>query len=230
MTNADMIEKVKEELGYPVLSVYTPDTSIEHFIDTGVSQIVAKVLRKVNMSLPCLPTQHLNNVEVPLITEVIPYRVSPQHSGLTYMRDAFSISEAMEYYNVTTESVSIPILANMFHNQINNAFNMAFDWHYDRHTGILYATNIPVDANCLAVTAKILYTRETLTTELEDWLFNFTSAKTKIVEGRIRSKYKEGSIGAPSDGETLIAEGKEELTTLADKLESFVALDIGRRR
>lgn len=230
MTNAEMIENAKEELGHPVLSIHTPDASIEHFIEVGLSQITSKVLRKVNMSLPCLPTQHLNNVEVPLIIDVIPYKASPQHSGLTYMRDAFSISEAMEYYNVSTETIEIPILATMFHNQVNNAFNMAFDWHYDRHTGTLYTTNVPSDADCLAVTAKILYTRETLTTELENWLYEYTLAKLKVVEGRIRSKYKEGSIGAPSDGDTLIAEGKEELTSLTEKLESFVALDIGRRR
>lgn len=229
MTDSQIIEQVKETLGYPVVSVYTPDTSIKSFLTAGFDLLSSTVLRQVTLALPCSSVQKLNKEEIPLIIDVVPYTSSGDKQQV-YIRDAFSLTEAIEYFNVNSQGILAPILANISYNQINYAFNNAFDWHYDRHTGELYATNIPSNASILAATAKIYYTRETLTKELETWLFEYTLAKTKIVEGRIRSKYKEGSVGAVSDGESLLSEGNAEVAALKEELKNFVPLNIGRRR
>ena len=61
-------------------------------------------------------------------------------------------------------------------------------------------------------------------------MLKYALARTKITEGRIRGKYKEGSVGAVSDGDALVSEGNAELQVVEDQLNNFVSLNVGRRR
>jgi hypothetical protein len=49
-----------------------------------------------------------------------------------------------------------------------------------------------------------------------DWLLNYTKSLVKMAEGN--TLRKAGTIGLTNDGEQLVTEGKEEATTLQDKL------------
>lgn len=229
MQEGKFIEQAKTVLGYPVVAVYTTDDMIKQFVDLGFGKLRNKVLRKVTFALPIKDVQKINPEEVPLITDVVPYTNNADRQ-VVYVRDDFDLAMAIEYFNVYSQGLAIPILATMTYNQLNNAFNNKFDWHYDRHAGLLYTTKVPVNATFLAVEAKTYYTMETLTPELEDWLNSYVRARTKQTEGRIRSKYKEGSVGAVSDGDALVAEGNQELADAEAALENFVSYDIGRRR
>ena len=231
MTDSEIIEQIKMDLGYPVIDVYTPDKSIQSFIKKGLEILRSWVYRKVSFVVPCKPSQMLDREKIRFVIEVTPYQYTGNQNGAaTYYRDEFSLATAMQYFNIYfNNSLIEPVVANMTYNQINYAFNMAFDWKYDDTTGELFTTNIPTGTTLLVVKAKTIYERENLDPEYESWLMKYAEGQTKITEGRIRGKYKEGSVGATSDSDQLVQEGQADVQACIDEIQSFVPMDVGRR-
>lgn len=240
MQYSKIVENVKANFGFPVVSVHTPDESIAQFADIGMELLSAKCLRTVEFILPPNQLNVLNPEEVQIIVDVKPYTgsanvigslsVSDNDTDAFYTRSEFTLNELLTFYNFSAGGIIQPTLANMTYNQMMYSFGAQFDWHYDNSTGRLYSTNIPNSTQALYVQAKVTQTYEHLSPEMRVWLYEYTLARTKQVEGRIRSKFKEGSIGAPSDGDTLLSEASSELTAAMEKLESFVQLNYGVRR
>ena len=232
MTDSEIIEQIKMDLGEPVIDVYTPDKSIQSFINKGLELLRSWVYQKVTFVVPCQSINRLDKEKVRIVIDVVPYQLTGTTDGNipVYYADDFSLATAVQYYNIyNNNSVLTPVLAAMNYNQLNYAFNMQFDWKYDDTTGELYVTHIPDRAQVLVVKAKTIYERETLDPEYDAWLLKFAEGQTKITEGRIRSKYKEGSVGATSDGDQLIQEGQAEVQACMDEIQSFVPMDVGRR-
>lgn len=232
MTDSEIIEQIKIDLGYPVIDVYTPDKSIQSFINKGLELLRSWAFRRVTFVVPCLSCQNLDKERIRFVVDVIPYRYTSNsgENDLIYFRDDFSLSTAANYFNTYNNSDLItPVLATVTYNQINYAFNMQFDWEYDQPSGKLYVTHIPEGTQVLVVKAKTIYERETLDPEYDAWLLKYAEAQTKITEGRIRGKYKEGSVGATSDGDQLVQEGQAEAQACIDEIQSYVPMDVGRR-
>lgn len=240
MQYSKIVEKVKAALGYPVVTVYTPDSSIEDAIDTGMSLLTGRALRTVDFILPANKENRLNPQEIQIVVDVRPFTGASNIIGALnvtgnseedfYSRSEFTLNELLTFYNYSEGGILQPVLANVMYSQMMDAFGAKFDWHYDSSTGILYCANVPSATQVLYVQAKVLHTYETLEPEKVVWLFEYALARTKQIEGRIRSKYSEGSIGAPSDGDTLLQEAATELQAATEKLESFTQLNYGVRR
>jgi len=232
MTDSEIVEQIKFDLGWPVIEVYTPDKSIESFIKKGLEEFRAQVYQEVSFVVPNRSHQKLDHKKIRFVFDVTPYQFTSNNASdiNVYYRDEFSLSDAIRYFNVFSgNSIIVPVVASILYNQINYNFNMSFDWEYDDTTGELYTTHIPDGTQFLVVKAKIIYERESLAPEHDKWLLSYAEAQTKITEGRIRGKYKEGSVGATSDSDQLIQEGQAELQTAIDNLQSFIPLDLGRR-
>lgn len=161
--------------------------------------------------------------------EVNPVELKKEYSDYIYERNEFSLMESMMYFNTTDTSLATPILAQILRNQMLYVFNAKFDWFYNSETGVLFLDSVPISVREVAITAKCYYTFDTIPAYADDWLIDFSLCRAKQVEGRIRSKYQDTIPGAPTDGESLISEGKQDEDTLKEKLESFVPLDIGMR-
>lgn len=231
MTDSEIIEQIKMDLGYPVIDIYTPDKSIQSFINKGLELLRSWVYRKVTFVVPCQTVQKLDREKVRFVIDVIPYQFTSDAGNIpVYYRDDFSLATAVQYFNIyNTNDVLTPVLASMTYNQMGYFFNTKFDWKYDDTTGELFVTHIPEGSQCLVVKAKTIYERDTLDPEHDAWLMKYAEGQTKITEGRIRSKYKEGSVGATSDGDALVAEGQSDVQICLDELQSFVPMDVGRR-
>jgi hypothetical protein len=228
VTYANIPERAKRRLGWPTVEVYTDDETISQFVDDGFDLLASTVSQNAKMALPCKDIIQLPKEEVAIVTNVEPYGTRGS-KGLIYVRDDFSIAEAVEYFNLQVQSLLTPILATMNFNQMRSAFGSIFHWHYDRHDGKLYCENVPREALCLAASVKITHTKETLKREHRTWLFDYTLANLKITEGRIRSKF-EGSGASTTDGATMLTEGIAEQEILKGQLQNFIALDYGQRR
>lgn len=231
MTDSEIIEHVKVSLGYPVVDVYTPDTSIQIFINEGLEHLRSWAYKRISFVVPCLTRQKLDRERIRYVQEVTPYQMTSDAGNIpVYYRDDFSLATAVQYFNIyNTNDILTPVLASMTYNQMGYFFNTKFDWKYDDATGELFVTHIPEGSQCLVVKAKVVYERQDLESDREAWLLRYAKAQTKVTEGRIRSKYREGSVGATSDGEALVAEGQADLQLCMDELQSFVPLDVGRR-
>lgn len=224
-----MVDKIKRAFGWPTVAVYTEEATILDNIDTAFSMLSDKVLRQTSFVLPPKGVNRLNKEEVPIIFKVEPY-TGPQERP-SFVFDVFTLTESIEYFSLNSANgILTPLLATVLRNQVNNAFGRKFDWKYERSSGILYATNIPQQATLLAVEGKVRYTFDTLTTELETWIYKYAYAMTCLVEGRIRSKFKDSSSALVSDGEALVSEGKEQMPNLEQELQNFVPLNIGVRK
>ena len=232
MTDSEIIEQIKMDLGWPVIEVYTPDNSIQSFINKGLEILRSWVYRKVSFVVPCKTCQTLDRESVRFVFEVVPYQFTTGGGDNipVYYRDDFSLATAVQYFNIySSNDILTPVAASLTYNQINYAFNMQFDWKYDDTTGQLFVTHIPEGTQVLVVKAKTIYERDTLDPEYDAWLLKYAEAQTKITEGRIRGKYKEGSVGATSDADQLVQEGQTESQMCIDEIQSYVPMDVGRR-
>lgn len=232
MTDSEIIEQIKMDLGYPVIDIYTPDKNIQSFINKGLELLRSWAFKKVSFVVPCKTCQTLDREKVRFVFEVTPYQYTDGGGDNIpiYYRDDFSLATAVQYFNIYNQNdVLTPVLASMTYNQLNYAFNMQFDWKYDDATGELFCTHIPEGTQVLVVKAKTIYERDTLEPEYDAWLLKYAEGQTKITEGRIRGKYKEGSVGATSDSDQLIQEGQAEVQACIDEIQSYVPMDVGRR-
>lgn len=229
MKKSDMLLNIKGQFGFPAVSVYTPDTTIEFHINQAFDLLASKVLCETTAAFECLPVQKLNNTEIQLVLDVKPYTVA-EGKTLPYFRSSFSLAESIQYFSINSDGVLIPVLATVLQNQLNNVMGKAFSWKYVRATGLLYAENIPEGSAILAATIKTTHTWETLSPEHVQWIFRYALAKTKIVEGRIRSKFRDNSSSLVSDGTDLLQEGNAEIPTLEAELIDFIPLNVGTRR
>jgi hypothetical protein len=232
MTDSEIIEQIKMDLGYPVIDVYTPDASIQSFIRKGLNVFTSQVFRRVSFVVPCKACQTLDKEKIVFVFEVVPYQFTTGAGDNipVYYRDDFSLATAVQYFNIySSNDILTPVAASLTYNQMNYAFNMQFDWKYDTVLGQLFTTHIPEGTQVLVVKAKTYYDRETLDPEYEAWLLRYAEGQTKITEGRIRGKYKEGSVGATSDADQLVSEGQQEIQACMDEIQSYVPMDVGRR-
>ena len=57
----------------------------------------------------------------------------------------------------------------------------------------------------------------------EDWIFDYAFAQSMVILGRIRNKFANfasiGTVGIALDGDSLISEGNEKITSLEEKLQ-----------
>jgi hypothetical protein len=224
LTQEMLIEAVKTMLGYPVIELFLEDKQIVQLINTSVRRCASRacptfqVTRLVGNGLI-----NMKDLDVEAVKTVYP-SLSYQSSDIPFMA-ANSGDVFLEAYNYSMRSgtsafgdskkmlnvaYSIGRAANTRH--LNQA-----DFYLDAE-GMLY-----VDGYSGSVTVE--YVKKTITLEDLDiewagWVEQYTIACAKILEGRIRNKYKltGGAIEVESDN--LISEGTGERSELDMKLEN----------
>lgn len=113
--------------------------------------------------------------------------------------------------------------------QIKNTTSTDLAFHYDKLSNNLY---INVSSN-LPETVTVIYVPRfddvsQITSDFWiDVLIRHAVAQTKIVVGRVRTKFKQSNALWVLDGDTLLQEGTTELTTLRDELRSSTQLVYG---
>ena len=93
----------------------------------------------------------------------------------------------------------------------------------------MYLTGTPESATSICVFTKEYFNASNLPSYMDDWVISRALAYTKQSEGKIRSKYSETIPGAPTDGDTLVQEGNEELQKSDESIGQFVSYDFGYR-
>lgn len=227
MEVSSILIQVKSSLGYPVIDVYLTDDIIKDQIEIALKKFKSNVFKKELITVPSQRSIQLDKNSVVMVTEVAP--VLPDTSTYLYARNEFSLAEAMMYFNSRDTSLQTPILARMVRNQMRRVFDDKLDWSYDKESGKLLVDNAPSDISELVIATKTYYNIATIPQYAEDWMFEYIMALCKIVEGKIRSKFKESMPGAPSDGDALSSEGASEKEALNNSINDFITYDLGVR-
>jgi hypothetical protein len=223
LTVASIKQYVRTMLGMPVVCVEITDEQLEVLIGMAVdiygdSKPITKMVK-----LPVVAGQQKYVLAVygDGIFDVMysdPLMVSAELSELDLWRyNNFSVVNTYpgDYY-----------AAKMWRDEVRRAVGADFSWDYEASTHTLYLSGMP---SYISDVTYIYFVHPTITEvpEYDDhWIKNYTLALTKIVVGRIRSKF--GAIPGVEnpidlDGKDLIAEGN----TDKDRLEKD--LNLGMR-
>jgi hypothetical protein len=255
LKKSDLIEKVKRRLGYPTVKIELEDSVINDHIDYGrakfqkwaVGQSKQEFYFTVMLSAG-VTTYDLDDID-PGICEVLGY--STQTAGSIHtlftmenylynqgMYDMLLMRGASWGYTLVSYHI-----ARDFIETVKRYIVDAYNFTYHRYTNQLEIEPPPPSGGELITEEGVLYdspgwilvrayryegTDEDLYSN--PWMLDYVSALCKVTLGRIRLKFANFSavgsnVGLALDGDSLIAEGKEELTTLEQQLRDEEAFD-----
>lgn len=104
--------------------------------------------------------------------------------------------------------------------QIRNTTSTDLSFRYDKNTDRLYINTSTGTPDRITIEyIPIFESVEEIKSEYwKDMLLRLSVALTKVTLGRIRSRYTQSNALWQGDGETMLSEGKEELTALREML------------
>jgi hypothetical protein len=271
MTKADLAEKIKRRLGYPMIKVELDSTQIYDAIDTArnkfIKWAVGQATQETFITVMLSGGQHLYDLPIG-VTEVVSYEDREGSYGdinTLFTVDNFLYNQGMfdTLLNTTGDNYSIITyhIARDFLETVQKYTPSKYNYKYHRYTNqIEIHPAPPVSGSSLNVTNSngdiitvdspgwiLLRTFMIEGSSYEnwqsgdtdnnfyesDWIFDYALAESKIMLGRIRSKFAQfasiGNAGIALDGSELISEGISEKTELKETLkleESFEGFPI----
>ena len=104
-------------------------------------------------------------------------------------------------------------------NRISNTVTTDLAFKYDKDSQKLYINTTDTPSQITIQYVPVLHKPEDIKTDYWiDLLVRLSIANTKIIVGRIRSKFTQSNALWTLDGETLLTEGNEELTNIQEIL------------
>lgn len=229
MKVAEVVDDIKVSLGSPVVKVYSKDEMIERQVTIAWKKFSSTVFKQEYRTLPFESCIQLDPSEIVYVTDVKPDIQQSNTRANIYKANEFTLYEAQRFFDTRWGGLEGPVLSRIVSNQLDKTFDSQFDWKYDRHTGKLYIVNMPQGCNFVNLEVRTRFSIDDIPQEAEDWFLAYSLALTKLMEGRIRNKFKDTVPGSPQDGDDLIQEGQQEKETLEETVNDFVSYNFGSR-
>ena len=227
MTEQEIIDNIKLELTGGVLTLEIPDETLKKVIDRTLQEIQRYIDTTEIMTVPFSNCINLNGSPVSSVTKV--YRVEGyvgdtagghQQSLMDpmYAQTWMAFTNGGTMYNLNDYLLNFAAYNTML--QIRNTTSTDMSFKQDHQAGKLYI-NTGFDKP-LAVTIEYVPIFKSVEQIKSDYWLDVIQrlalARTKVILGRIRTRYKANSSLWEQDGETMLAEGQEELKDLQEKL------------
>lgn len=211
-----IVESVKNELGSPVVTLYIKDEQIKTLINKAIRKCSEKACPVHTMDAIVVDGKiDLTGKDVYVVKNV--YR--PLNAG-SY-KDPFGLIGATSYpvaydqgvfgRRYLDEIADIGYLSQARHLQVP-------DFYLDGET--LYVDNY--EGNVTIEYLKKNLTLEDLDVNWQSWVEDYTTAMAKMVEGRIRGKFRPQSAPFEVDYQDLLSEGQSEMQELEQKLDMAI--------
>jgi hypothetical protein len=203
MTREDLVESVKMQLGYPVITLYTKDEQINSMIGTAIRKCQSKacptfsmsaVITDGKLSLAGMNLETVKNVYSDVGTALYPADI---FSNNLYIQS--NLMEAVWAAGKRSEQEKLALS----------------DFYMDKE--FLYVDNFSGLVTIEYVKKDIEF--DELDIEWRGWVESYVTALIKIIEGRIRGKYKLQSGPFEVEADQLISEGTSALSELDSKLD-----------
>lgn len=207
MTRLDLIESVKTELGHPVVTLFVKDEQITTMISRAIRKcqskacptfLVNKVVSGGKVSIADLNLETVKNV------------YTDTTSGSS--NDIFGMG-VFNYANQTKVLMDSAILAGQ---RAELEKMLLYDYYLDKE--YLYLDNYTGNIAIEYIKKDIDF--EDLDSEWRGWVESYVIAVTKVIEGRIRGKYKVQSGPFEVEADQLISEGSSAIQELESKLDT----------
>lgn len=248
LKKSDLIEKVKRRLGYPLVKIELDDKqiidNIEYTRDKYIKWAVGNVTQEFyfTLMLSAGVAEYDLDVVNPGITEVIGYTTATSGSVHTlftmenYLYNAGIYDQMLMRAGGDGYTMVSYHIARDFMETVRRYIVDAYDFRYHKHnntleifptpktgSGSLTINNVTYDTPGFLLCRAYRIEGDDGDIYQNDWFMDHLTAMCKISLGRVRSKFANfqgvgSNISLAMDGDALIAEGKEELQDLNERL------------
>lgn len=213
-----LVEEIKLMLGFPVLNLEITDAQIEILIDMAFRKIAPKIVGITYKTVAPAPRIDLEPLGVKEVLKAYPTitmdNVMPS-GNTTFTNELYFDFQLNKKVSQST----------MFSRIIDSTTSVSPDIDYEIGFKIVdhYLFLSSTDLAC-SVTLECL-TEYNSVEDVDDeraqsWIRSYSLTLAKEVVGRIRSKFRSGSIPVELDGETLLSEAQAEKQDLEERLEN----------
>lgn len=227
MTVREYIENIKLEITGGILTLEIPDETLEKVLARTLQEVQRFIDTTEFITVPYASCIDISNTEISSVTKV--YRVEgyvgdteagQQQTILDpmYVQTWMAFTNGGTMYNLQDYVLNYTAYNTMLQMRNTTSTDMAFK--QDHQKGKLYI-NSGFDrptAVTIEYVPKFKSVEDIKSDYWIDVIQRLAIARTKIILGRIRTRYKANSSLWEQDGETLLAEGKAELDDLQEKL------------
>lgn len=224
MTIDDYRNEIKLKLTGNTLELEIEDKDIDEIIHSSIREIQRYIDLSKIITIPYQPCIDMTQYNVSAVTNV--YRAQSFTSSV----DGYGPTDPAlvstwqllggtgNMYNFQNYALNYASWNTML--QIRNTTSTDLNSYYDKTTNKLYinvATNIPTEIT-IEYIPKYIDVSDITSDFWVDVLMRMSIANTKIILGRIRSRYTQSNSLWQQDGATLLEEGKAELDTLREQM------------
>lgn len=219
----EYVNYIKLELTGGILELEMPDTTIADIIKSSLQELQTYITMTKLITVPykeCIDISTLKSSRVVAI-----YRVASGTSEVAKSSIADpEYAQRFSMYNINNMYTLTSYIQNyaawLTTMQIANTMGTDLEWQEDKIGQKLYVgvTNgYPKE-----ITIEYVPKFEDIEEITDDFWINiikrYSLAKTKIILGRVRTRFTQSNSLWTQDGETMLAEGNEELKTMQDLL------------
>lgn len=228
-TMKNYVDYVMKNLGNQVLKIELTEAQVAEIVEMSLGELTHYMNDTKSITVPYQSV--IDTKKWPLKVSVVNYVMRGQ-SAVNYIPvDAIST-----YYvngiNNGLAGLSLDQVANALQAQGNiNNISTDLDFRFEKDEQKLYVTCNAMKPSTITVDYMPEYTHVDDIKEpyWQNYLKRFSLAMTKVILGRIRSKYTLNSSQYTIDGPTMLSEGNQELaeirTTLQNNTDSLFVID-----
>lgn len=219
---------VMKNLGNQILKIELSEEQVEEVVDMALGELTHYMNDTKSITVPYASV--IDTSKWPLKVSVVNYVMRGQ-SAINYL-PMDQLSTAYIYGVTSGTNISLDSIASVMMAQQNiNALSTDLDFRFEKDEQKLYVTCNAVKPTSITVDYMPEYSNVDDIKEpyWQNYLKRFSLAMTKVILGRIRSKYSLNSSQYTLDGDTMLSEGNSELaeirTTLQNNTDSLFIID-----
>ena len=226
MTTNDVIEEIKLELTGNVLETELEDATLQQIINKELRELVRYWDETKLVTVPYSPCIDLEGFNSNAIIKV--YRANPAGSvsgnasaatlDPAYAQQWMLFSNGGTMYNLQEYVLNYAAWNTLL--QIKNTMSTDLSFKEDHHNKKLYINqynSIP-DLITIEYVPQLTSVEEIQSDQWQDVFIRLCIARTKVIIGRIRTRFSQSNALWAQDGEKLLEEGNNELNTLLETL------------
>ena len=225
----DYVDKIKFQLTGGVIQCEIEDKGLEKIVNMAMEEMNRYYNVTDLVQVPA--SECISIVEYPKIESIVGvHRTAGVGSGSDSTSDPAYVSQ-LQMYNISSGGYYSNDWLYRYLNwnttqQIANTSSTDLDFRYDeinKKLYINYSQGRPAEV-VIEFVPKLHDPSEVVTNYWQDILYKLALAHTKIILGRIRTRYTQTNALWSDDGQTMLDEGTNELSTLREQLR--VATDL----
>ena len=227
MTEKEYIESIKLELTGGILTLELTDEQLKKVLYISLQEVQRFIDTTEFMTVPYASCIDISNTKISSVSRV--YRVEgyvgdtetgAQHSVMDpmYVQTWMAFTNGGTMYNLNDYILNYAAYNTML--QIRNTTSTDMVFKQDHQKGKLYVNSGFDKPSAITIEYVPVFNNveDVKSNYWIDILRRMFLARTKIILGRIRTRYKTSSSLWEQDGETILAEGQKELDNLEEIL------------